>query len=278
MMLPLRPHRAATFILLATFLGASGGCDSTTPDVEPPLLLSLSFVPGVVDVSDRDGVIQFMAGLADPGSGVERAQLAIHAPAGHPWADCMEMQRVGGSAANGIWACPVTITASMAPDIWTVARVSVWDRAGNTRNYLEADLRAAGHPVEITVVSTTGEHVPPVLTGLTLMPETVDVSEGDQRVEVFIEATDEGSGVAEAFASIGAPGSSSASGCITYEPSEGTRQIGTFTCGIWIQDDAILGDWKVTTVQLIDVSGNERSYDTAELEAGGFSTTVTVTR
>lgn len=251
---------------------------SSSADVEPPLVMQLAFEPEVVDVSDADGVIAFEAVLADAASGVATAQLAIVAPGGTPWADCLEMTRAEGDASEGTWTCDITIPASTAPATWTVARLSVWDHAGNSKNYLEPELRDAGHPVDITVVSSTGESDPPALTGLVITPNTVDVSEGSQPVTFAMHVADEGSGVLHAQIYVEVPGTSGGSGCLANEPTEGTRQEGIFSCFITIPGEAVEGDRPVLLVSLQDVSGNAREYDTAQLEAEGFPTTITVTR
>jgi hypothetical protein len=251
---------------------------NATPDVRPPELNALSFTPQVLDVTNASGTLQVTAGIADALSGVKQAQLAISAQGGTPSAECLEMTRVAGSEAAGTWTCPVSIPQSVAPGTWRLVRFSVWDNAGNLNSYGYDQLRAAGFPADITIVSASPDTVAPELIGFSVMPQTVNVSQGDQRVEFTITARDAGRGVVRVYAFLAAPGASSAGGCTATTPVTGTAAEGTFKCGMNVSQFGVAGEWVVKDLRIVDGAGNTRTYQRSDLEAAGFRATVTVVR
>ncbi len=248
------------------------------PDTAPPTLLTLSFEPDSVAVDSADATVVFTAQLFDSIAGVQKAQLAVDAPAGTGFVECLDMDRVDGDSRHGTWQCPVTIPQGAHPGTWTVARFTAWDEAGNWKNWLHDELVAGGVPTEITVTNADADTVPPVLLGVAVQPDSVHLAGGDVPVVVSLSVADDGMGVQYAEVSLRAPGANSASGCRMESPSEGTTANGVYRCTLTIPAAGVAGEWALDYLTVVDGAGNHLDLDTQGLVDAGFDPYVEVTR
>lgn len=258
--------------------GLSAGVEvaSAAPDTVPPMLLALSFEPDTVTVDSGPATVLFTAELVDSLSGVRAAQLAVDAPQSG-FVECLEMDRVEGTAARGTWSCPVTIQQGAQPGTWTLVRFTAWDRADNWKSTFTAELRTAGFPTQLTVLNSDPDTAAPALVGLSLQPDSVQLSGSAVPVEIGLAVTDD-RGVAQVEASLRAPGASSASGCAATTPAEGTATDGVFRCSVDIPAAGVAGEWTVDNVSVIDGAGNRIDLSTQQLLDAGLDPVVTVIR
>lgn len=117
---------------------------------------------------------------------------------------------------------------------------------------------------------------PPILTGLTITPSTVDVTGGSQPVEIFADVEDNLSGVDRVVVRIQSPTAGQRGGTPFVHLVSGDALSGTWQTHIEIPEFSESGNWFIRSIKLDDVVGNRIDLDTDELAAMGFLTEFTV--
>lgn len=187
------------------------------------------------------------------------------------------MSLEAGDAVRGTWSCAIPLSKYAASGVWGALRLWIWDYAGNVREYTDAELQAGGYPIHFAVNNPGSDLTPPVLTGFSFSPDTVDLAAGAAAVEFTFTASD-AAGMEWARAFLRPPGADTWFGCISKTPIKTTDQGLVFRCSVMVSEYGVEGEWRVESVDLMDVAGNSRDYSTAELQAEGFPTSVTVIR
>lgn len=266
--------------LAAAGLPATFVVTSAAEDLTAPVLGAFSISPAVVDVTAAAQTVRFTATLRDDSVGVAQVVFGLEGPEqAHTYLrqrDLCSATRTAGTPLDGTWSCAVTIEHGSTPGAWT-ATVTASDKVHNALRLKSADLRAAGFPGELTVVSATPDVTAPALTGFSASPTRVTLSGGGQEIEFTITATDDMSGIYTVAGYVAAPGSTTSIGCGTRTPISGSAMAGTFRCRYLIPGDSQDGEWALS-VSTEDVLRNRRTYRSAELKAMGLPATITITR
>jgi hypothetical protein len=250
---------------------------SVAPDTDAPVVAGFAFTPAAVNVGTGPAPVEFTVRITDAGSGTRELQLRLLGPVAGQQQSCAASSRASGTPADGVWKCTASIPAGSAPGEWYVGQVQVEDEARNRRTYSREMLQAAGFPTAITVSSPATDVTPPVLTGFTITPSTVNVADGAKTVEFAGTATDAGSGYAKLDVLLLEPGVVGRV-CVSQTVVVGSPQNGTMKCAVSIPGTAVSGTQYVDSVTLYDATGNKKTYSRAELRAAGFPTDVVVTR
>ena len=213
--------------------------------------------------------------VSDAGTGVAQAGVWIqtygNGGPGSKALSCVLNGPFSGTRASGVFRCGAIAPARLAGGVFYVDSVRVRDGNGNTRLMNEYELAAAGFPTEVLVHA---DPAPPQITGFSFSPATV-AANGVDSVTVTISATDALSGVTvldAIFQKVGDPTRTRDcySGTMTAQPSH------TFTCKLRFgPGDA--GSWEVTQVRAVDFMNHLQALTTAQAQAAGYPTALTVT-
>ena len=168
-----------------------------------------------------------------------------------------------------------TVPVSTQAGVYTVTTLDVTDTAGNTTTYTTAQLAALGYSTTVTVGGN--DTTAPQLSSLAF-PATVDVRTAAKAVTFAASATDSQTGIGDVT--------------IHFDKSfsggtgRGTIDIAGTTADPWTDGSSSLtttlptttppGVYTITDVVVTDGAGNTRTYTTAQLQALGLNTTVTV--
>jgi uncharacterized protein YjdB len=247
----------------------------------PPTMTALSLSPAAVDVSESAATVDVLIS-ATAGRGFSYLSAGVQAGRGtYQGASCEVRVPASDTTTSQTWKCRLTIPKSSAAGAWELSYVGISDKAGTSRDYRPAELKALGFPSSLQVTSNTEDLGPPTLTAFTLSPDPVDLSKGDKVLEATITGTDVETGILKASVSLRAPAqspSSSSTHYCTTSSLDGTAKTATVKCSIYFGQSAVNGTWQVEQVLVYDAVGNIRWYTTPQLQAAGFPTTLTVTR
>ncbi|MFY9290180.1 MAG: Ig-like domain repeat protein [Methylorubrum rhodinum] len=249
-------------------------------DRTAPELTALTF-PGTVDVSTGARIQPFAAQARDNATGIASVAVTFDKNLyGGTGASTVLLNGAGDSWADGASSLGVTIPKEAKSGLYTVARVSVTDGAGNVRTYATADLKALGIGTSLTITggAATPDTTPPDLKNLAF-PATVDVSAGPKAALFGVAATDDASGIRSVT--------------ITFDKNLVTGGAGPYrivldgTGDSWadnasrinltIPQNARNGTYLITGFEVTDGAGNRHAYTPAELKALGFGTDLTIT-
>ena len=245
---------------------------STSADLTPPTVLSLSFSPATVDVSTGAATSTVSMHITDAGSGVQNFFfLQLNSPAGTN-AYCSAYQLKSGTEADGIWTCTITIGASAAAGLWTIGDLQVRDHAGNLTEISGAAASALSSG--LTVVSSSADLTPPVLASFALSPTTIDVSTTAATVAATMRVTDSGSGTQQIVLSFQSP-IGTVQSCFPTLTS-GTKNDGIWQCTLTFPVGSAPGTWRILQLRLEDTF-QSRQVTTADVAALSGPTTITVT-
>lgn len=247
----------------------------------PPTLTALSLSPAAVDVSESAATVDVLIS-ASAGRGFSYLSAGVQAGRGtYQSTSCEVRVPASDTTTSRTWTCRLTIPKSSAAGAWELSYVGISDKAGTSRDYRPAELRALGFPSSLQVTSNTEDLAPPTMTAFSLSPDPVDLSKGDRVLEATVTGTDVETGIRKASVYLRAPGQSSSSSSTHYcttSSLDGAAKTATVKCSIYFGQSAVNGTWQVEQVLVYDAVGNIRWYTTPQLQAAGFRTTLTVTR
>jgi hypothetical protein len=245
----------------------SASADSTAPSIDNFTLRT----PVTVGVDS----IGFTITASDAGVGIEQAGVYVRqwwgGQEGAKGITCAFPSPTSGTRNNAVFRCAGPAPASLAGGEWVVDSVWARDRNGNHRVMMTDQLDSAGFATEMHVTPDT---VPPVITAFSYSPATV-AGNGVDSVTVTLSASDALSGVVlmqARFQPVGNAGQwkDCYSGTVSARPSH------SITCKLTFSA-AEVGNWEVTSVWANDFLGNTKYLGTAQLQAAGYSTQLTVT-
>jgi hypothetical protein len=169
-------------------------------DISAPELLGLTITPNTVDVTSGEQTVDVAFEFADNLSGLDYMALSVYNPSGNAidyafaYIDSWSDDLVSGDSLGGILETSFTIPQYAEEGDYTY-RVSMDDK-NNNNDYIRYDeLVSMGFGDQLSVISATQDTVAPELLGLTITPNTVDVTSGEQTVDVAFEFADNLSGL-----------------------------------------------------------------------------------
>lgn len=253
---------------------AAAGFDSSLElqvDTTPPALVGFSFTPDSVDVRAAGATVAFTfrvtngyrAGGVDvtlQNEGGERLSCGSSGPA--------------STDASGVstFTCSIFVAPQRGAGTYTVQSVT----AGQT--YSTAQLQAAGYPTQLKVVSNAVTDLQaPVVAGLSLSPDPLHLSGGDQTLVLTARLTDY-SGASSALFILYRPDGKEYGRCSTSTIVSGTPTDATFRCNMPVSASAAVtptGTYLVG-MSVSDVRGNVKYYRTDELTGPGLDNSLDV--
>jgi len=261
------------------FLPAAAFCQVS--DTTPPVLVSLAF-PASVNVTAGAQTVDVTIHATDNLSGVDYANIVFTSPSGKQTQN-VYAYRTGGTPLTAVLTTTVTIPQYSEAGAWAVS-LDLYDNAGNDAHYPTAALTAAKFETTLSVTSIP-DTTPPTLTGVTISPASVTVSNGAQIVTVQLDVSDNLSGVSFAcpFNCYETVILRSPSGVqYQYGYQGGVSELsGSALNGVWqsrisIPKYAEAGVWTIYWIYLHDSAGNEQFLYTSELQKKGLTSTFTV--
>jgi trimeric autotransporter adhesin len=181
----------------------------------------------------------------------------------------------------------LTATTSDASGRVLTDRTVTWSSSDQTKATVDQNGLVTGVSYgQVTITATSeektgsatvkvGDGTAPVLVGLTLTPNPVDVTSATKTVTATAHVTDAGgSGVAQFAITATAPHGAFAD-CVDTTRDSGTSSDGTWSCTLTIPIGAEPGDWKLLLL-VSDAGFASRTYSTAELTAAALPATFNV--
>ncbi|MGB5694038.1 MAG: hypothetical protein WBM46_00165, partial [Polyangiales bacterium] len=161
---------------------------------------------------------------------------------------------------------------------WTVSRIYADDLVGNSALLDTSILAGRGFPTTLDITSSQSDTTPPELTSVEFVPASVDVSGGDQIVEIRIGAKDTEAGLGlsccNSFILIRSPSEQQRHYKYSYSWTlvSGDVYDGVWSTTINMPMFSEAGDWHVGHVTLEDAPGNRVTYFGATLDPLGLPT------
>jgi hypothetical protein len=230
-------------------------------DTTPPTINSFSVDPETVDVTTAPQVVQVEVHTSDDLSGVNSVSVGFEPPRGSGYGVTWVSQ------GPETWIGAVEIPRYVANGTWEIS-LTVYDKVGNSLSMRGQELVDQGFPGFLTVTSDEDTESPQVQS-LSISPDAVDVRESTQLVDVRMQATDDRSGIINAFLTFTPPhpGNPELSTALSLDTDpEGDQDwIGVINVPQYITQ----GDWSARLV-VIDAVGNARTMETGAMAAAGF--------
>ena len=126
-----------------------------------------------------------------------------------------------------------------------------------------------------TATVKVSDGVAPVLVGLTLAPDPVDVTAGTKTVTATAHITDAGGSGASQFAITATAPHGAFTNCVDTTLDSGTTSDGTWSCTLTVPIGAEPGDWKLV-VLVSDNGYSSKMYGAPELSAASLPTSFKV--
>ena len=249
-------------------------------DKTAPQLTALTF-PATVDVSTGARIQPFAARATDNATGIASVAITFDKNLyGGTGASTVTLNGATDSWADGASSLNVTIPKEAKSGLYTVARVSVTDGAGNVRSYATADLKALGIGTSLTITGgvATADTTPPDLKNLAF-PATVDVSAGPKAALFGVAATDDASGIRSVTITFDKNLVTGGAGPyrVVLDGTGDSWADGASRVNLTIPQNTRNGTYLITGFEVTDGAGNRHAYTPAELKALGFGTDLTIT-
>jgi len=241
-----------------------------TSDSVAPILTGLSFTPSILDntqVRPGQGArVYFTLDATDNLSGFSRGEVELSDSMGN-W----------GSAwinSNGRGVAWIQLPAFGPLVNWFVQSIRIYDSAGNTRIYDTASLAAAGFPTTL-VVEGMEDTQPLVIAGLTIQPQTVDIT--DTAAEIFLDVhiIDDVSGPGGGRITIRDPQGTIQQ--MTGPRISGTAQDGIYRVTVPVPRYGKTGTYTIEKIEADDYAGHHTEMLEADILAADFPMTFQVT-
>jgi hypothetical protein len=269
---------AGTTTITATSGGRTGSTAVTVGsgqgDDIPPTLAGLRFLDDSVDVTSKADSAVVELTIDDDGSRITLVNVAMRSPSRSTLARTLNCQQTSGTETAGTWRCWVHFGRGGEPGTWTVEQVSVDEASGHTRSYTVEELRAAGWPYTVRVSSTGADMEGPVLTGLSIDPDSIDVSDAADTVRITVSATD-ASDITAIYVLFRSPGGELFHSTPACTLESGTARDGTWGCYLRMARYTEAGIWQVANVQMQDEL--DHFTHTGSVAAAGHEHTLRVT-
>lgn len=244
---------------------------SADPKFTRPTLVSLEVTPGTA-LAEVD-TVTFRVGIRNPHSDFYFMTINVgSALRTDGWFCSGEIILVSGTAEDGVYECKMVMPGWMIRGVWEVESIelhNVW----RDRKVTVAGLRAAGAPWRIEV-KNPGDEEGPVLDSLSI-PQPAAVSNGTPAV-INVSLTDAAaSEIALVRVTARSERTGVRMGCQMAKPQL-IGASGTYPCQMNFLQYMPTGAWVIEQVFVQDMRGNSRSFSTANLQAAGYPTAITV--
>jgi hypothetical protein len=247
----------------------------TSADTVPPTITAFTFSPDTL-VGNGTVPVTVTLSASEPAgaSGVWFLDMEFEKVN-----DFTQLRRCHLNGATRVLARTMTCSLSFgAADVgaWRVRYIRAIDYVNNERLLYLEDVQAAGYPTRLVVTGETPDVTAPVITGFTFSPRTV-AGNGVDSVRVTLSASEPAGESGMWYMDVSFEKVSDTSQrrrCVLNDP--GARDALTLACGVSF-GAADAGAWRVRYVRAIDVMNNARVLFTAQVQAAGYPTELTVT-
>lgn len=237
-----------------------------TADTTPPELVSFNFVPSTIDLSGGPQSVTVNLQLTDDLSGVPYGANVQFVSPSFKYFNAFATF-TSGDALNGTYVGSIEFSPFVENGIWTVGSIYVADVVGNRVFIDTATLASRGFPTQLTVVNSTPDTEPPMVSDLSFDPSALDVSTAPMSTTVQLGTTDNVSGVV-----LGSFGSGdcfpmrfvSPSGAqdqylsqVDFSLVNGTPQDGAWQATLTLPQFSEAGFWQLQNLKLEDYARND---------------------
>jgi hypothetical protein len=255
-------------------------------DIEAPQLVSINFAPNVVDVRATTQNVAVTADISDNLSGVSYAYVYFYSPSRNEYAFAY-LNRTSGTPLSGIYSGTATFIPGMDAGAWLLDSFYAGDNAGN-RRYLQGASLAAVQPARTLTVVSFPDTTKPLITGLRINPNTIDVSAGDQTLTIQFDFVDDVVGMSPNATYTFSPILKSPSGqqlrygsgnqwtVLAALPPSTAHPGGGLTNATWqmqfvIPKSSEGGQWSLESIMQYDPLNRRWDWTTAELASSGLN-------
>ena len=242
-------------------------------DTTPPVLVGFDFQPPRIDTTSGPASWAVSFHITDDLSGVSGGSVEFVSPSGQRQYTVSTDTLLSGNALDGTYQGPGYLPQFTEPGTWTAGNLGVSDRAGNYRVYQTADLRALGFPTTLIVTSLVDTTLP-TLVGFDFSPRQIDTISGPASWAVSFHITDDLSGVSGGSVEFVSPSGQRQYTVSTDTLLSGDALDGTYQGPGYLPQFTEPGTWTAGNLGVSDRAGNYRVYQTADLQALGFPTTL----
>jgi hypothetical protein len=233
-------------------------------------LTGFSFTPSILDntqVRPGHGTrVYFTLDATDDLSGFSRGEVEL--------SDSMGNRGSAWINSNGRGVAWIQLPAFGPLVDWFVESIRIYDSAGNTRIYDTVSLAAAGFPTTL-VVQGMEDTQPLAIAGLTIQPQTVDVT--DTAAEIFLDVhiIDDVSGPWNGRITIRDPQGNIQQ--MTGPRISGTAQDGIYRVTVPVPRYGKTGTYTIEKIEADDYAGHHTEMLEADILAADFPMTFQVT-
>ncbi len=213
-----------------------------TSDTSPPQLLGIIFQPPVINDGQETAAI---ITATDDLSGIRNIAGSVANPSGKALQGFAAQRE---SPDSNRYIARIAIPKGGEQGLWRINFISITDNAGNTTNVNSSWNGGVG----FTVNSENGDNTPPVLRSAYLERRSIN---GGEKDTLFVQASDDKSGVAMVSGVFQSPNKSAriGFGCRMADPEN-------FVCDVVALKTADCGDWQLEQIQMQDKAQNQSTY------------------
>ena len=165
---------------------------STGVDLTAPVLTCVILSPTAVNTTLLDSEVQIPLGSTDENSGLYSVSVTLTAPSGIVYGRTTFFNP-SGTKSDTLLA-GISVPRYAPAGSYTVT-LTVSDLAGNSRTYSPQNLAALGFPATLAVSSSDPDSIPPTLTSIAFLPNSVDTTSQDVTYSVDVGFQDAKSGI-----------------------------------------------------------------------------------
>jgi hypothetical protein len=265
-------HAPGSATITATAEGRSANLPVTVTTA--PKLTGFSRTPATVDVTSAPGTVEFTVSATDAGPGMKEVIVFLDPPARDRFWTCRATTPASGTPRDGVWKCTITVPQGAEAGTWIISQITFIDQANTQIAIGYNKLGSGGYPWTVIVKNSGPPATRPVVTGLSLSPTTVDITNSNRTVDFTVSAN-ASAGVSRihVYANNGSYGLM----CEGSTLVGGTAADGTWKCPLTVPMTSPTGTWTFG-VSVTDTAGNVRSYDSVALRNAGLPGSFVVTR
>jgi Domain of unknown function (DUF5011) len=241
-----------------------------TSDSVAPILTEFSFTPSILDNTQvrpgRGTRVYFTLDATDDLSGFSRGEVEL--------SDSMGNRGSAWINSNGRGVAWIQLPAFGPLVDWFVESIRIYDSAGNTRIYDTASLAAAGFPTTL-VVQGMEDTQPLAIAGLTIQPQTVDITDTAAEIFLDVQIIDDVSGAWGGRITIRDPQGNIQQ--MTGPRISGTAQDGIYRVTVPVPRYGKTGTYTIEKIEADDYAGHHTEMLEEDILAADFPMTFQVT-
>jgi elongation factor P hydroxylase len=225
-----------------------------------PGVLALNFTPQSVNVSHGPAEITLSAHLRE----FRYAEFVFRSPTSGQdfWMDLRDVDRVSGTAQEGIYEITEILSEFSEPGIWEIESIYLSNTFGYQQSFYSSDaiafMASSGFPYQLVVQNLNPDVTPPEVISFDFSPKVVDVSSGPAEITFTARIRDTQSGFYFAFFDFDSPSNNE---YFWVEFDELNRVEGTSTDGVYqttvtLPQGSEPGVWQNFHIWIEDHAGN----------------------